>query len=244
MFDSGVGGLSVLREIRRLLPAADLTYVADQAHMPYGDRSLDELCRLSVTVVDQLLALGATTIVIACNTASAAALTHVRDLYPDTQFVGMEPALKPACELSKTKVVGIIATRATFQGQLFQSLLQRHAKDVTVLQRVCDGLVESIERTELTSTATRAILERALCPLRDQGMDALVLGCTHFPFVRPLIEQVCGKAIQIVDPGPAVARQVLRTCSIADHDGGGQTMLISTGNQERFVAQAHALVGL
>jgi glutamate racemase len=207
IFDSGVGGLSVLREIRTLLPGENLLYVADQAHVPYGSRPVDQVRLFSEEITRFLLERGAKIIVVACNTASAAALHGLRKKFPEIPFVGMEPAVKPAAEHTKTGVVGVLATPATFQGALYASVVERFASGVTVLQHTCPGLVSQIELGELDSPPTREILEDALLPMLEKGIDTVVLGCTHYPFVIPLIEQICGERVRVIDPAPAVARQ-------------------------------------
>lgn len=210
VFDSGVGGLSVLREIHRQLPAQSLLYFADQAHIPYGPRSLEEIRSFAESITGFLLDEGAKVVVVACNTASAAALQHLRGTFADVPFVGMEPAVKPAAELSREKVVGVIATPATFQGELFASLVERFAQDVTVLEQVCPGLVAQVEKGALEAPETIQMLESCLEPLLVARMDALVLGCTHYPFLIPAMQRVVGEAVQIIDPSPAVARQTGR----------------------------------
>ncbi|MBN2147520.1 MAG: glutamate racemase [Anaerolineales bacterium] len=210
IFDSGVGGLSVLRAVRQQLPMEPLLYFADQAHVPYGSRSLDEVRSLSEAITHFLLAQGSKMIVVACNTASAAALHHLRQAFPDIPFVGMEPAVKPAAETTQTGVVGVLATPATFQGALYASVVERFANGVTLLQNTCPGLVSQIESGSLDSAETRRILEDALQPMLAHNIDTIVLGCTHYPFVIPLIQQVAGPSIRVIDPAPAVARQVSR----------------------------------
>ena len=210
IFDSGVGGLTVTAAIRQALPHERLLYFGDNAHIPYGDRSLREVRSFSTTITRALLAKGCKLIVIACNTASAAALRVLREAYPHTLFVGMEPAIKPAAERSRSRVVGVIATRATFQGELFASVMERFAQDVTVLEQPCPGLVQAIEAGDLDAESTERMLRAWLEPMLARGMDQLVLACTHYPLVRPLLERICGPRVEIVDPAPAVARQVDR----------------------------------
>lgn len=210
VFDSGVGGLSVLRAIRRRLPSQAVLYLADQAHVPYGSRTLEEVRSFSEQITRFLLSQGARLIVVACNTASAAALHELRTEFPQVPFVGMEPAVKPAAEQTLTGVVGVIATPATFQGRLYASVVERFANGVTILQDTCPGLVQAIENGQLQTAETRAILERALLPMLAQHIDTVVLGCTHFPFVIPLIQEIVGPHVRVIDPAPAVARQVER----------------------------------
>ncbi len=210
IFDSGVGGLSVLHQIRRQLPYEDLLFLADQAHVPYGPRPLVHVRAFSEAITHYLLSLGAKLIVVACNTASAAALRHLRETFPDVPIVGMEPAVKPAAERTQSGVVGVLATPATFQGELYASVIERFARGVTVLQDTCPGLVTQIENGDLDTAETRDILERALHPMLTRGIDRVVMGCTHYPFVIPLIEAITGPNVEVIDPAPAVARQVGR----------------------------------
>lgn len=210
VFDSGVGGLSVLRAIRSLLPAQPLLYFGDQAHVPYGPRSLEEVRAFSEEITRFLLRRGAKLIVVACNTASAAALQHLRQTFPDLPFVGMEPAVKPAAEGSRTHRVGVLATPATFQGALYASVVERFASGTTLFQDTCPGLVQEVEAGRLDGPETRRILENALRPMLENHIDTVVLGCTHYPFVIPLIQQIAGPGVQVIDPAPAIARQTQR----------------------------------
>ncbi len=210
VFDSGVGGLSVLRAIRDELPAEAVVYFADQGHVPYGLRSLQEVREFSSQITRFLLSQGAKIIVVACNAASAAALQYLRKTFPKTPFVGMEPAVKPAAEQTQSGVVGVLATPATFQGKLYASVVERFASNVKLIQSTCPGLVQQIERGELDAPQTRKILEEALVPMIDRGIDTVVLGCTHYPLVFPLIKSIVGPSVRVIDPAPSVARQVHR----------------------------------
>jgi glutamate racemase len=210
VFDSGVGGLSVLKSLRQLLPSQPVLYFGDQGHVPYGSRSLEEVRAFSKGISEFLLDLGAATIVVACNTASAAALHYLREEFPTVKFVGMEPAVKPAAGQTQTGVVGVLATPATFQGQLYASVVERFAHGVTLLQDTCPGLVSEIEAGHLTGKETRRILEKALRPMLSRHIDTIVLGCTHYPFVIPLIQEIAGPGVRVIDPAPAVARQTSR----------------------------------
>ena len=240
IFDSGVGGLSVLRAIRAQLPHENLLYFADQARVPYGSRSLAEVRHFSEEITQFLLAKDAKIIVVACNTASAAALHWLRETFPKVPFVGMEPALKPASEHTDSGVVGVLATPATFQGQLYASLVERFANDVKVLQNTCVGLVEEIERGALDGKKTHVILDEALRDMLDLGLDTLVLGCTHYPFVMPLIEQLCGDTVHVIDPAPAVARQVEYRLEAkkakSTHKAEGRIQVYTTGDAERLAS--------
>jgi glutamate racemase len=248
LFDSGVGGLSVLRAVRAQLPRADLLYFGDNLHIPYGPRPLAEVREFSEAITRFLLDRSAQVIVVACNTASAAALKHLRATFPAVPFVGMEPAVKPAAEQTQTRVVGVLATPATFQGELFNSVVERFAQGVTVLPQVCPGLVQQIEAGELDSPQTEAMLRGWVEPMVAQNIDALVLGCTHYPFVIPLLERICGPGVRVIDPAPAVARQVERVASNQSSvvrspksevesqksEGQGQLMYFTSGEPEDF----------
>jgi len=227
VFDSGVGGLSVLRAIRAQLPHAPLLYFGDNAHIPYGPRPIEEIRTFSESIARLLLAHGAEVIVVACNTASAAALKHLRATFPDVPFVGMEPAVKPAAERTQTGVVGVLATPATFQGELFNSVVERFAQGVKVIPQICPGLVQQIEAGELDTPETESMLRGWVEPLLAQNIDALVLGCTHYPFVIPLLEKICGPRVRVIDPAPAVARQVGRVVTRSGPTVGVLTYLTS-----------------
>lgn len=238
IFDSGVGGLSVLREIRELLPSEALIFVADQAHVPYGPRPLEEVRAFSAAITRYMLSQGAKLVVVACNAASAAALHHLRETFPGVPFVGMEPAVKPAAEHTHSGVVGVLATPATFQGALYASVLERFAQGVTVLQDTCPGLVAQIEAGEIDSPRTRRILESSLQPMLAQGIDTVVLGCTHYPFVIPLIQEIVGDSVRVIDPAPAVARQVervLRASNLTNRQGSSSELrYLTTGDAARL----------
>ncbi len=242
VFDSGLGGLTVLARIRRELPAADLFYFADQARAPYGVRSLEDLAAISGRVSSWLLAQGASTITIACNTASAAALHRLRAMHPGVPFVGMEPAVKPAALTTSSGVIGVLATAATFQGELFASVVERHADGMTVLTRACPRWVELVEQGIVDGAEARAQVEVCLAPLLTGGADTLVLGCTHFAFLAPVIESVAGPGVTIVDPAPAVARQVKRVALA--REGSGRLVLATSGDPIRFARLARELAGI
>lgn len=248
VFDSGLGGLSVWREIARQIPNHDTLYVADQAHVPYGSRPTEEVREFAEGITRFLLKEGAEVIVVACNTASAAALRHLRTIFPRVPFVGMEPAVKPATQNTGTGVVGVIATPATFQGELFASLLERFAADVQVLTQVCPGLVKAVETGALDTPETEALLRACLDPLLEAGIDELVLGCTHYPFLRPAIERVIGPQVEIVDPAPAVARQVERVLARQrlkpSEERTDHHVFSTTGAPAPFAAMVERLVGV
>lgn len=233
IFDSGVGGLSVLRAIRTQMPHENLLYFADQGHVPYGPRSLEQVRQFSEAITRFLIAQGAKLIVVACNTASATALHHLRETFSEIPIVGMEPAIKPAAEHTNSGVVGVLATPATFQGKLYASVVERFAKGVSVLQDTCPGLVEEIERGAMEAESTRNILAAALRPMLEKGLDTVVLGCTHYPFVIPIIKQIVGENVRVIDPAPAVARQVERRLEalnlLRGEDDSGNVNLFTSG---------------
>lgn len=247
IFDSGVGGLSVLRAVHELLPAESLIYVADQAHVPYGSRSLNEVRAFSESITRYLLDQGAKLVVVACNAASAAALHYLRNVFPDIPFVGMEPAVKPAAEHTHSGVVGVLATPATFQGELYASVLERFANGVTVLQDTCPGLVMAVEAGEVDTPKVHGILDRALIPMLEQGIDTIVLGCTHYPFVIPTIEEIAGPSVRVIDPAPAVARQVEHLLKMRQlenlHPPGGEARFLTTGMPDQLAGLLPKLIG-
>jgi len=248
IFDSGLGGLTVLREIHALLPSQPLLYFGDQAHVPYGKRQPAEIREFSFAITRHLLEAGADLIVVACNTASAAALKELRRVFPETPFVGMEPAVKPASQQTHNGVVGVLATPATFQGELYSTLVEKFAHDVQILTSTLPGLVEEIESGRLDSPKTRSILKEAILPMIAQGADTLVLGCTHFPFVLPLIREIAGPQVNVIDPAPAIAR---RTQALLQAYGWENTaaypapLTFSTsGNLESFKNSIRSLLNI
>jgi glutamate racemase len=239
IFDSGVGGATVLRQLHDLLPNEALLYLADQARCPYGVRPTAELRALSAANTRWLLAHGAELIVVACNTASAAALHWLRHAFPGTPFVGMVPAVKPAVEQTRSGVVGVLATPATIEGELLDEVVMRWAGAAQVVRQACPGLVEQIETGALEAPATTALLQRYLRPLLAAGADTIVLGCTHYPFLARQIRQIAGPNVVIVDAAPAVARQtarVLRERGLADAGAprAGSITYATTGDRASF----------
>ena len=195
-------------QVRQLLPQTDVIYLADQSNAPYGDRSLTEVKRLAEQCTVHLINAGATLIVVACNTASAAALHHLRDLHPDISFVGMEPAIKPAATMTRSGVVGVLATTATFQGELFASLMGRFSGSLEIVTRACVGWADLVERGHVDGPDTAQLVATHLDPVLARGADTVVLGCTHYPFLQSIIAARTGSQVVVVDPSPAVARQV------------------------------------
>jgi glutamate racemase len=240
MLDSGVGGLSVLVQLRRIRPDLDVLYVADSAHAPYGERSLAQVAELTHRNVGYLLAEGAQVVVLACNTASAAALHDLRRSYPSIPFVGMEPAVKPARGLTRSGVVGVLATNATFQGELFASVIGRFGEGINVVNQACPGWAELVESGLLTGIRAEALVGRHLAPVVAAGADTLVLGCTHYPFLTPLISAQISVQTVVYDPAPAVARQIARTDR---QRGSGMTRFLTTGDATKVAKVARALTG-
>jgi glutamate racemase len=247
VFDSGVGGLSVLRELHSLLPGEDFIFFADQGNAPYGPRGKAQVREFSYAITEYLIAQGVKMIVIACNTASAAALKELRSSFPEMPFVGMEPAVKPAAETTETGVVAVLATPTTFEGDLYASVLERFAGDVQILQSPCSGLVTEIEAGRLNDGVAEAILREELTPMLTRGIDRVVLGCTHYPFAIPIIERIVGAQARVIDPAPAVARRVREMLTERDalNDSGriGETRYLTTGEKALYERLIDDLIG-
>ena len=209
-FDSGVGGRCVLDAFQRLCPLEKTVYLADTEHCPYGNRPPEEVVRLAEACVRRLLGRGCKMIVVACNTATAAAIDVLRAEYPDIPFVGMEPALKPAALTTRSGVIGVLATAGTLRGRLYGETKARFAKDVKVVTAVADEFVRLVERGETSGPEVERIVRERVEPLLEAGADRIVLGCTHFPHLKPVIEQVCAGRAEVVDSSEAVARQARR----------------------------------
>lgn len=247
LFDSGVGGLTVLRAVRELLPTEELIYFADQAHVPYGPRGLEEVRRFSDGVASYLMNLGVKLIAIPCNTASAAALHALREKYPDFPIVGMEPAVKPAAEHSETGVVGVLATPTTFEGELYASVVERFGQEVTLLQSTCPGLVVEIEAGRAGGPEAERILREALEPMLPKAVDTVVMGCTHYPFAFDAIRSIVGPEVRLIDPAPAVARRVRGLLEEGDllnpSAEAGRVRYLTTGDAAHFREQIKQLLG-
>lgn len=209
VFDSGVGGLSVLRHLRDALPHEDFLYVADSAYAPYGARGADVIRARTLHIADFLVEQGAKLLVVACNTATAAAVAALRERHA-LPVVAMEPGVKPAAERTRSGVIGVLATAGTLESARFFSLVNRHAGTADVITQPCPGLVERIEAGDLHGPATEQLLRSYLEPLLARGADVIVLGCTHYPFLRPLVEAIAGADVAVLDTGAAVAREVVR----------------------------------
>jgi glutamate racemase len=247
VFDSGVGGLTVLQKLRSLLPHENIIYFADQAHVPYGPRPIGEVQRLTTEISHFLIGRGAKIIVVACNTASAAALDYLRATITEVPFVGMEPAIKPGSVETHSGHVGVLATVGTFDSERYASLMTRFAQRVTVHEDPCIGLVEQIETGALDAPEIERILQKALDPMIQVGVDTLVLGCTHYPFVLALIQRLAGSGVVVIDPAPAVARQVQHVLDEMDliipTDLSPTLAAYTTGDKDIFTASVARLVG-
>ncbi len=247
VFDSGVGGISVLRAIREQLPEESVIYFGDQGHIPYGSRPMEQIRIFSETITKFLLEREAKILVVACNTASAAALKYLREKFPVVQFVGMEPAVKPAAEYTHTGKVGVLATPATFQGALYASVVERFANGVELFQSTCPGLVQQVEMGNIAGDETRRILENALLPMLQERIDTVVLGCTHYTFVIPLIQQIVGTGIRVIDPAPAIAKQterLLEASGTRNESGSkGQIKFYTSGDPGELRSRLPVLMG-
>lgn len=236
IFDSGVGGTTVLREVHAALPHEPLLYVADQARVPYGPRDEATIQQFSLELTHWLLEQGASLILIACNTASAAALAWLREKLPDVRFVGMVPALKPAAMSTQSGVVGVLATPTTMRGKLLRDVMAQWTDGVKVIEQVGLGLVEQIEAGELDTQTTRELLWRYLEPMVTAGADAVVMGCTHYPYLEPLIHDLA-PGLRVIDAAPAVARRVVQVMgerNLYDPVQNGAIRYATTGDVETF----------
>lgn len=245
VFDSGLGGLAVVREIAFTLPDERIFYFGDTRHMPYGTRRLDEIREFSLAIAQRLIHLPAKVIVVACNTASAAALASLREAFPEKMFVGMEPAVKPAALNSKTGVIGVLATPATFGGKPFKRLQELFGCGTEIISRPCPGLADAIETYGPSAPEVAALLDTFITPLLPRGIDHLVLGCTHYSLAEAAIRKCAGPGISIVDPSPAVSRrvrQVLSESGLLAKGGAGTLRACVSGDAEMFSRQASILL--
>ena len=241
LFDSGIGGLSVLRHLVRQLPAEDVVYVADQAYMPYGLKSAETIQQRAHQITEYLLnEHNCKLIAIPCNTATAAALNKLRQRFPDVPFVGMEPAVKPGARATKSGKVGVLATAGTFGSERYADLMRRFASDVVVFENPCLGLVELIEVGEERSGEVEELLRPILLPMLAEGVDTIVLGCTHYPFASGVIRSIVGDAVTIIDPTPAVVRQTERLLDkhgLRSSQPRGTVQAITTGEPQTLFVQ-------
>lgn len=209
IYDSGFGGLSVWRELYRALPHESLVYLGDGKNCPYGSKPQEQILQYACESVEKLLERGCKMIVVACNTATAVAIKYLRETYPDVPFVGLEPAVKPACLTTKSGVVGVVATERSLQGEKFLSTLARYGEGVEVIKAVGRGFVEAVEADAESEEQTESIVREIIEPIIEAGADVIVLGCTHYPFLRGVIDKVIGdRAVRVIDSGEAVEKRV------------------------------------
>jgi glutamate racemase len=242
--DSGIGGLSVVRHIRTRLPAEQVLYLADTAYAPYGGRPAAAIRDRVLRIADYFVARDCKAMVLACNTATAAAVEALRT-HISLPVVAMEPALKPAAALTRSNVIAVLATAGTLSSPRYAALRDRHGQQVRVLERVCHRWVEQVESGDLAGPAARAVVATDLEPLLQAGADTLVLGCTHFPFLAPLIRDLAGAAVALVDPSPAVAEQLARRLAglgLSRPQGPGGLVLVATDPSRISRAAVHGMV--
>jgi glutamate racemase len=249
VFDSGFGGMSVLRELVRKLPHENFLYVADSGHCPYGGKSQPDIIGRAVAITDFLLGRGCKLVVVACNTATIAAVEYLRANYSNG-FVGMEPAVKPAVARTRSGVVGVLATVATLSGEKLHKLIDRHAGSVRIITQPCPGLPERVEAGDLDGPQTQSLVERYTAPLLAGGADVIVLGSTHYPFLRPLIQRVAGPGVTLLDTGEAVARRAASLLTSngedlrADRDEAGGVEWYTSGTVPHMEITGSRLWGL
>lgn len=229
-----------MREIAQILPDQEVAYLADQGFAPYGERTLEWVRNRSFAITEWLIGEGARLVVVACNSASAAALHELRAAFPETRFVGMEPAVKPAASLTESGVIGVLATTATFQGELYATVLDRHAAGVTVVAQPAPGLAAAVEAGKVDDSATDALVERYVTPMLAAGVDTIALGCTHYTFLVPALRRIVGPEVRLIDPAPAVARQTAR---LLDAATAGSRLYYTTGDAVRFRRSVEHFVG-
>ena len=232
IFDSGVGGLSVFREIKKLLPSERYVYFSDNAHCPYGEKSREYIIDRARIITSFLMEQGAEIIVVACNTATAAAISTLREEFP-ISFIGMEPAVKPAAQSTRTGVVGVLATAGTLKASKYIDTREKWAQNVRIAEHIGQGFVELVESGKVTGEEAEEVVERSVRPLLDAGADTIVLGCTHYPFLSDTILKVAGNSVRIIDPAPAVARHLLEVMQEKGliHEDGFSIELHSSGDR-------------
>lgn len=251
IFDSGIGGLSVFREIRKLLPEQGYIYYSDSAHCPYGEKSKEYIIDRARSITRRLMEMGAEIVVVACNTATAAAISILREEFP-IKFIGMEPAIKPAAALTKTGVVGVLATAGTLKAEKYLDTREKWAQSITVVEHIGEGFVELVEKGQTSGAEAEAVVQNSLVPLLEAGADTIVLGCTHYPFLADTIKKVAAAhgadsdSFHLIDPAPAVARHLLEVMEAegiqtASPEGFSMELLCS-GDRKELLHTYNSLV--
>jgi glutamate racemase len=235
IFDSGLGGLTVVKALQNTVKGARLFYIADTKNAPYGEKTSEQILQFSLNITKYFIAEHEIdALIIACNTATSASIKTLRETYPKLIIIGTEPGIKPAIEQTITGKVGVLATPATLQGEKYQRLASTLAKEkeVTLFEQACPGLVEQIEKGEANSLKTRKMLEDWLRPMRENDVDSIVLGCTHYPLVEPLIQEVMQREVNIIQTGDAIAKHLLKLGKKIGHhnEGNLHTYVYTTGN--------------
>lgn len=237
VFDSGAGGLSVWKELVKIMPSEDYFYISDAAYCPYGRKSKEMILERASAITRFLIERGAEIIVVACNTATAAAIDGLRQSF-DIPFVGMEPAVKPAAALTKTGVIGVLATHGTLQGSLYKATSEKYArrKEVKIIEEVGDGLVELVEGGDTQSPEAEALVKKYIDPMIEAGADCVVLGCTHYPFLEPIIRKVSSDKLIVINPAPAVAKRARQLLEKVRRNGvGGRVAKDKLTSQSKIV---------
>lgn len=249
VFDSGVGGISVLKHLRNRLPQEQLLFCADSHHAPYGNKTPEFIRQRAEYLANFLIAQGAKALVVACNTATAAAIEFLRQRYT-LPIIGMEPAVKPAAAASHAGVIGVLATSGTLQSAQFAALLETYGRDVKVVTQACHGLVEAIESGDLNTPVVRGLVGQYVRPLLAEGADTIVLGCTHYPFIRSLIQEEAGADVTLIDTGEAVARQLEHRLKMAELLGpettgtATTTIWVNRTSSDQFLQTSEVIASL
>ncbi len=246
IFDSGVGGLSVFREIRKLLPEEKYIYYSDNAHCPYGEKTKEYITERARRITEFLLERGAEIIVVACNTATAAAISSLREEYP-IRFIGMEPAVKPAAKCTKTGVIGVLATAGTLKAEKYIDTREKWAQNVKIVEHIGQGFVELVEKGIVSGPEAEAVVSNSLKPLLDDGADTIVLGCTHYPFLSDTIRKTAAEMtpdrdVMIIDPAPAVARhliEVMQEDGLKTKEPGGYDIELHSSGDDTILKETY-----
>ncbi len=247
VFDSGLGGLTVVRAMTEVIKGAEIFYIADTKNAPYGEKTTEEISQYSFDITQYFIDIHQIdALIVACNTATSAAIKMLREKYPQLIIIGTEPGIKPAIEQTLTGKVGVLATPATLQGDKYQQLVNVQAtqKEVTLFEQACPGLVEQIEKGEIDSIQTKEMLESWLHPMRENSVDTIVLGCTHYPLVSDMIEKIMERDLNLIHTGEAIANRLLALGQEQGHhnDGDLKIILYSTDNIDNQIV-SHIIEG-